>query len=111
MGESAVKQIKYITRKCSNENSYPCQAILEFTNTPLKSTGMSPAQRFFGRQLRRVLPMMKKFLSLFNAEEKKTKIWKAKQQQNKHYDENTHDLTELTKGDQVTVQPYGKNHY
>ena len=68
MVESAVKQIKYIIRKCNNENSDPCQAILEFTNTPSKSTGMSPGQRFLGRKLR----------SVFNAEETKTKIRKAK---------------------------------
>ena len=109
--ESAVKQIKYIIRKCKNENSYPCLAILEFTNTPSKSTGMSPEQRFLRRQLRSVLTTMKKFLSPFNAEETKTKIRKAKQQQKKHYDKNAHDLTELRKGDQVTVQPYGKKQY
>ena len=54
---------------------------------------------------------MKKFLFPFNAEEMKTKIGKAKQQQKKYYDKNAHDLTELRKGDQVTVQPYGKNQY
>ena len=48
---------------------------------------------------------MKKFLSPFNAEETKTKMWKPKQQQKKHYDENAHNQTELRKGDQVTVQP------
>ena len=94
-----------------NENSDPCLAILEFTNTPSKSTGMSPAQRFFGRQLRSVLPTKKKFLSPFTAEETNAKIRKTKQQQNKHYDKNAHDLTELRKGDQVTVQPNGKNQY
>ena len=36
------------------ENSDPCLAMLEFTNTPSKST-VSPAQRFFGRQLRSVI--------------------------------------------------------
>ena len=51
MAESALKQIKYLIRKCDNEISEPCQAILEFTNTPSKSTGISSAQRFFGRQL------------------------------------------------------------
>ena len=57
--------------------------ILEFSNTPSKSTGMSPVQRLFGRQS--VLPTMKKkFLSSFNAEETKTKIRKAKQQEKNH---------------------------
>ena len=111
MAESAVKQIKYIIRKCNNENSNPCLAILEFTNTPSKSTGMSPAQRFFGRQLEILLPTIKKFLSSFNTEEMKTKIWKAKQQLKKHYDKNAYDLIELRKGDQVTVQPYDTNQY
>ena len=110
MAESTVKQIKYIIRKCNNEND-PWLAILEYTNTPSKSTGMSPAQRFFGRQLRSVLLTMKKFLSPFNAEETKTKIRKAKQHQKKHYDKNAHSLTKLRKGDQVTVLPYGKNQY
>ena len=111
MAESAVKQIKCIIKKCNNENSNPCLALLEFTNTPSKSIGMSPAQRFFGRQLRNVLPTMKKFLSPFNVEETKTKIQKAKQHQKKYYDKNAHDLIELREGDQVTVQPYGKNQY
>ena len=54
---------------------------------------------------------MKKFLSSFNAEETKTEIRKAKQQQKEHYDKNAHELTELRKNDQVTVQPYDKNHF
>ena len=37
MAESAVKQIKYIIRKCNNENSDSCLAILKLTNTPSKS--------------------------------------------------------------------------
>ena len=100
-------KIKYIIRKCKNENSDPCQAIVEFPNTPSKSTGMSPVQRFFGKQLRSELSTMKKFLSPFNAGEAKTKIRKAKQQK-KLYDKNANDLTELKKGDQATVQPYSK---
>ena len=40
MAKSAVKQIKYIIRKCNNENSDHCLAILEFTNTLSKSTEM-----------------------------------------------------------------------
>ena len=111
LAESAVKQIKCIIKKCNNENSDPCLAILEFTNTPSKSIGMSAAQRFFGRQLRSVLPTMKKFLSPFNVEETITKIQKAKQHQKKYYDKNAHDLIELREGDQVTVQPYGKSQY
>ena len=111
MAESAVKQIKSIIKKCNNENSDPCLAILEFTNTPSKSIGMSPAQRFFRRQLRSVLPTMKKFLSPFNVEKTKTKIQKAKQHQKKYYDKNVHDLIELKEGDQVTVQPYGRSQY
>ena len=39
MAESAIKQIKYIIRKWNYENSDSCLAILEFTNTPSKSTG------------------------------------------------------------------------
>ena len=81
MVESAVKQIKYIIRKCNKENSNPCLAILEFTNTPSKSTGISAVQKFFRKQLRSVLPTMKKFLFPFDAEEMKIKIQKAKQQQ------------------------------
>ena len=84
--ESVVKQIKYIIIKYNNESSDPCLAILEFTNTPSKSTGMSPVQKFFGIQLRSVLPMMKKCLSPFNVEETKTKIGKARQQSKKHYE-------------------------
>ena len=41
--------------------------------------------------------------------QKKEKLKYEKQK--KHYDKNAHDLTELRKGDQVTVQPYNKNQY
>ena len=82
IAESVVKQIKYIIRKCNNENSDPCLAILVFTNIRSKSTRMSPAQRFFARQMRSVLSTMKKFLSPFNAEETKTKIRKANNKRN-----------------------------
>ena len=82
-GRISCKTNKKHHKKCNNENSDPCLAILEFTNTPSKSIGMSPAQRFFGRQLRSVQPTMKKFLSPFNVEETKTEIQKAKQHQKK----------------------------
>ena len=36
--------------------------------------------------------------------QKKQKLKYKKQQQKKRYDKNAHDLTELRKGDQVTVQ-------
>ena len=107
-----VDRVEFLRKEqCNNENSDHCLAILEFTNAPSKSIGMSPAQRFFGRQLRSVLPTMKKFLSPFNVEETKTKTQKAKQHQKKYYDKNAHDLIELREGDQVTVQPYDRSQY
>ena len=55
MAESAVKQIKYIIRKCNNENGDPCVAKQKFSNTSSKSTGISPTQRFFEGQMKSVL--------------------------------------------------------
>ena len=109
--------IKRYIDKCSFLQSSNVHIVTRKYDTLIHSPGYGgrtcnlPAQRFFGRQLRSVLPMIKKFLSPFNAEEMKTKIQKAKQQQKKHSEKNAHDLTELRKGDPVTVQPYGKNQY
>ena len=60
MAKSAIKQVKGIMKKCSDEDSDPFIAILEYIiNTPSPAMGLSPAERIFGRQLRSVLPTMK----------------------------------------------------
>ena len=51
--ESAVKQIKYIIRKCNNENRDPCLVTLEFTNTPSKSTRNVPSTEILWKTIKK----------------------------------------------------------
>ena len=52
--ESAVKTAKSILRK--NKDGDQFLALLNYRNTPSQSTGTSPAQRFFNRRTRTLLP-------------------------------------------------------
>ena len=55
LSESAVKQMKFLLKKCSEDLTIFTSSLLEFRNTPNLS-GKSPAQMFFGRRLRGKLP-------------------------------------------------------
>ena len=55
LAESAVKQMKFLLKKCKEDQSKFSDALLEFRNTPNVS-GRSPNQMFFGRRLRGRLP-------------------------------------------------------
>ena len=109
MAESAMKQVKGVMKKCSDENSDPFIAILEYINTPSQAMGISPAERFFGRQLRSILPIMKTKVTPKNAEDVKIKMKQAKTKQKESYDKSAHDLPEFEIDDEVIVHPYGQN--
>ena len=103
--ESAVKTAKSILRK----NKYGDQflALLNYRNTPSQSTGTSPAQRFFNRRTRTLLPtcetLLKPKLSL---ESDIQKLHSNQKKQKKNFDRRAKDLPPLEEGDAVVMQPH-----
>ena len=55
LAESAVKNAKYLLKKCTNEGSSYREALLEWRNLP-RADGLSPAELFFGRRQKTQLP-------------------------------------------------------
>ena len=55
LSEAAVKQMKFLLKKCKENRDEFSDALLEFRNTPNVS-GRSPNQMFYGRRLRGRLP-------------------------------------------------------
>ena len=62
LAESAVKIVKIILKKCSEENGNPERALYEWRNLPCNHS-YSPAQLIFGRRQRVSLPMHKSAFS------------------------------------------------
>ena len=57
LAESAVKSMKYLLDKCQGDMVAFRQSLAEWRNTP-RSDGFSPAQLFYGRRLRGLLPTL-----------------------------------------------------
>ena len=60
--ESAVKTCKNLLRKVDLAKTDVYLSLLDHRNTPTESTGLSPAQRLFGRRARTLLPVSTKLL-------------------------------------------------
>ena len=56
--EAAVKNVKRLLEKCSDEGSNFKLALMEFRNSPRNSSNKSPAQEFLGRRLKSILPTL-----------------------------------------------------
>ena len=93
--ESGVKIIKNIMRKCAQSpKSDIFIAILEYANTPNKF-GLSPAQKFFGRPIRSIIPTTVAKLKPLNDDVIQESLAKAKNEQKHYYDQNTRPLRPL----------------
>ena len=103
--ESAVKTAKSILRK--NKDGDQFLALLNYRNTPSQSIGTSPAQRFFNRRTRTLLPtcetLLKPKLSL---ESDIQKLHSNQKKQKKNFDRRAKDLPPLEEGDAVVMQPH-----
>ena len=56
LAESAVKNVKYLLKKCSSDGSNFKKALLEWRNVP-RADGISPSQLFLNRRQKTQLPM------------------------------------------------------
>ena len=60
--ENAVKTVKRLFTKCRASGESEFLALLNWRNTPTEGIGTSPAQRFFGRCCKTLLPMAQQLL-------------------------------------------------
>ena len=80
--ENAVKTVKRLFSKCRESNCSEFVALLDWRNTPTEGLGSSPAQRFFGRRCKTLLPTHSILLKPQYATEKDAQaINKQKQRQ------------------------------
>ncbi|KAL8589341.1 hypothetical protein ACOMHN_052344 [Nucella lapillus] len=102
--ESAVKTAKSLLRK--NKEGDQFLALLNYRNTPSQSTGTSPAQRFFNRRTRMLLPTCENLLKpKLNLEADIQKLRIDQKRQKKNFDKQAKDLPPLEEGDAVVMQP------
>ncbi|KAK7100337.1 hypothetical protein V1264_023309 [Littorina saxatilis] len=107
--ESSVKTAKALLRK--NKEGDQFLALLNYGNTPSQATGTSPAQRFFNRRTRTLLPttatLLKPKVDL-DTEKKKLRAHQKKQKTN--FDKGAKDLPHLEEGDTVRMQYFTLGH-
>ena len=102
--ESAVKTAKSLLRK--NKNGDQFLALLTHRNTPSKDTDTSPAQKFFNRRTRTLLPTHSSLLvPKVSIHSDRIKIKDNQENSKAYYDKKSKDLNPLRKGDSVMIQP------
>ena len=111
LAESAVKTTKKLFRKAKLNGQDPFLALLAHRNTPSELMGTSPAQRFFGRRTKTLLPVTTGLLRPQGIDPESTKerrkISQAKQAH--YYNKHAKDLDALEEGDIVRMRPFQLN--
>ena len=82
LAESAVKNAKYLLKKCTNEGSSFREALLEWRNLP-RADGLSPAEMFFGRRQKTQLPAFINVDTSPNAERREATLQQKRDYDNK----------------------------
>ena len=81
MGESAVKTVKILLKKCQMSGEDPYAALLNYRSTPIKN-GYSPAELVMGRKLRTKVPILSSELDPgivdHGAASEKERVYKSK---------------------------------
>ena len=105
LAESAVKNVKTLLKKCldSGENFY--SALSEWTNTP-RDDGFSPAELFYGRKKRTLLPLLggEYKLSAEQVEQAEKSREEARLKRKESFDKNAISLPPLQIDQRVVVQ-------
>ena len=96
--EKAVQIAKRLLKKSALNNEDPHLALLAYRTAPLES-GKSPAELFFGRQLRTRLPNVHHYGN--------KKLQEGKQRQKKYYDKSAKPLKPLHNNDNVRLYANG----
>ena len=107
--ENAVKTVKRLFTKCRESGQSEYLALLDWRNTPTEGIGTSPAQRFFGRRCRTLLPMSGPLLHPRYPTEGDTRALNVqKQHQQYHYNRQAKPLKPITPGETVRMRLPGQ---
>ena len=108
--EAAVKIVKTMLKKTSEDGKDPYLAMLELRNTPRQDSDASPAQLMFGRQLDSLIPSF----SQWNGELHEKKIQEQKKRREaieKCYNKNARDMITLNPQQHVYYQNPGRREW
>ena len=118
--EAGVKSMKRLLRgnvgpSGSLDNDAFARAILQYRNTPLQSTGLSPAIALFGRPLRDFIPIKQKTYLPSpqwsrKLEEREKKLKKSYDKEKLKWSEHARKQEELKVGHAVSIQDLAGNH-
>lgn len=112
LAEKGVAIAKNILKRCHEAHKLDDfqYHILEYNATPIASLQMSPAQLFFGRQIKTRLPITGSQLCRGNVSETvvQEKFEKKKERQKYYYDRTARSLPTLNVGDQVIFKKSGR---
>ncbi|GAB1611041.1 uncharacterized protein K02A2.6-like, partial [Argonauta hians] len=103
--ESAVKTAKSILRK--NKDGDQFLALLNYRNTPSQNSDTSPAQKFFNRRTRTLLPMCNKLLRPeITLRSDIENIQKGQSRMKTYHDKGAKDLKPLCEGEAIVMRPH-----
>ena len=103
--ENAVRTVKRLWRKAEEAGEDKWLALLDWLNTPSEHTRSSPAQRFYSRRTRTLLPTAPVLLTPNVPSSANSDLTASKAKQASYYDTSAKDLPALSVGDSVFVQP------
>ena len=102
--ERTVQTVKKLLLKALDSDRDPYLSLLVYRDSPLESTGISPAQMLMGRRLKTRLPISSTLLSSEKHSDLSSQL-KAKQMlQKQYFDAHAHDLPDLHIGERVQVR-------
>ena len=104
-----MKTIKRLFCKCAEAKKSEYQALLDWRNTPTEGMGTSPAQRFFGRRCRTLLPMTKTLLKpSYDTTPDARALLGKKAKQALYYNQQAHNLPPIAPGETVRMKLPGE---
>ena len=108
--ENAVKTVKRLFQKCKETGQSEFRALLDWRNTPSEGVGTSPAERFFGRHCKTLLPMTGQLLEpRFPTREDTRAINGQKERQQQYYDRQVKHLKPIQTGEAVRMRLPGES--
>ena len=107
--ENAVKTVKRLFTKCRESGQSEYRALLDWRNTPTEGVGTSPAQRFFGRRCKTLLPMTRFQLEpQYSTADDSRALKGQKAKQELYYNRSAKDLTPIPRGAAVRMRLPGQ---
>ena len=107
--ENAVKTVKMLFTKCQDSGQSEYLALLDWRNTPSEGMETSPAQHFFGRRCRTLLPSTESLLSPRYPTQVDVKdIHRQKLKQQAYYNQHSKELQQLHPGEAVQMKRPGE---